>query len=105
MIKRSPQVLADAVIVIGEHKHKYWELLCNRYKIGIPATIFEDELFYFQLSDGSAQGLAPTQWVKEGTVERLEADVEDFRGFIKSFVRQNAKIIFLVLLTELQYVL
>ncbi|MBS0654851.1 MAG: hypothetical protein JSR46_03665 [Verrucomicrobia bacterium] len=77
MIKKSPPVLADAVIVIGAHEQMYWEFLCNSYKIGIPATILEDEVFYFQRQDRK-HGLTPSEWVKEGKVARLEAGLEDY---------------------------
>lgn len=79
MIKKLLPVLTDAVIVIGAHEQKYWEFLCNSYKIGIPATILEDEIFYFN-SGAGMQGIAASQWVKEGKVERLEADIKDYQN-------------------------
>ena len=86
MIKKSLRVLADAVIVIGAHEQRYWEFLCNSYKIGIPATILEEEVFYFQSQDGT-QGLMPSLWVREGKVERLEAELEDYENLNRMLSR------------------
>ncbi|NGX43573.1 MAG: hypothetical protein K940chlam7_01871 [Chlamydiae bacterium] len=77
MTKKSSQVLADAVIVIGAHEERYWEILCNAYQIALPATILEEEIFYFQ-SAGIKKGLAPSKWVNEGKVIRVEAEIEDY---------------------------
>jgi hypothetical protein len=79
MTKKSSPVLTDAVIVISAHEQLYWELLCNSYRIALPATILEDEVFYFQV-EGRKQGLAPSQWIAKGNVERLEAEVGDYEN-------------------------
>lgn len=89
MIKKSQPILIDAVIVIGAHEQSYWELLCSSYQIAIPATILEDEVFYFQVEDRK-QGFAPSQWVIDGKIARLEANVEDYdilsRSLTKNFM-------------------
>lgn len=76
MTKKSLSVLLDAVIIIGAHEARYFELLSNRYRLAIPATILEDEIFYFQSKDGK-QGLVPSEWLRQGKVERAEADIKD----------------------------
>ncbi len=78
MIKKLPPILADAVIVIGAHNERYWELLCNRYQIAIPATILEDELFYFG-SEYNKKAIKPSTWVEEGKIQRLEAELLDYQ--------------------------
>lgn len=79
MTKKSLRVLTDAVIVIGAHEQHYWELFCNNYQIALPATILEEEVFYFQDGD-CKQGLTPSRWVIENKVERLEASIDDYEN-------------------------
>lgn len=78
MTKKLSPILTDAVIVIGAHNEQYWELLCNSYQIAIPATILEDELFYFG-SKNNTHAIMPSKWVEEGKVQRLEAELLDFQ--------------------------
>lgn len=77
MTKKSKQILTDTVIIIDAHEHGYWEPLCDRYQIILPATILESEAFYFQ-SDRGKVGMNPTEWIKQGKVTRVEAKLEDF---------------------------
>lgn len=79
MTKKLSPILADAVIVISAHNVGYWELLCNSYQIVIPATILEDELFYFGPANDK-QAIMPSTWVKQGKILRLEAEVSDFQA-------------------------
>jgi hypothetical protein len=79
MTRKSLPILTDAVIVIGAHEQRYWELLCNHYRIVLPATILEDEIFYFR-QQGHKQGLTPSLWIAQGKVERLEAGVDDYES-------------------------
>ena len=76
MTKKSLLVLTDAVVVIKAHEQQCWNLLCNSYKIALPATILEEEVFYFQ-AKGCKLGLMPSKWVSEGKVIRLEATIND----------------------------
>jgi hypothetical protein len=75
--KRLKHVIADAVIVIHAHECGYWDHLCHVYQIALPATILENELFYFATSHGK-QALNPSMWIKQGSIIRLEADFDDY---------------------------
>jgi hypothetical protein len=77
MIKKSKQIITDAVVVIHAHECSYWNQLCNIYQIALPATILENELFYFS-SDKGKKGLNPSHWVKQGMVSRLDAEIDDY---------------------------
>lgn len=79
MIKKLPSILADAVIVIGAHQEQCWELLYNSYQIAIPATILEDEIFYFK-SEDDKKVIMPSKWVQEGRIQRLEAELFDYQA-------------------------
>ena len=79
MIKKLKHVIADAVVVIHANEQGYWNHLCNNCQIALPATILENEIFYFN-SDRGKQGLNPSQWVKKGMVIRLEAEIDDYRA-------------------------
>lgn len=78
MIKRLSPIILDAVIVIEAHERKLWDYLCSNYKIALPAIIFEEELFYFT-SDNGKKGLMPSKWLKEGKIERLEAEINHYK--------------------------
>lgn len=78
MIRKSRFVIPDAVIIITAHEQNFWELLCNKYQLEIPATIFEDEVFYFKSKDVK-RGLSPSKWIDEGKAKRIEAEIEDER--------------------------
>ncbi len=79
MTKKSKQILTDTVVIINAHENGYWESLCNANHIAVPATIIENEAFYFQ-SDRGKVGMNPSEWVKNGKVTRIEADLEDFQS-------------------------
>lgn len=89
MIKKS-RVLVDAVVVIGAHEQRYWEPLCNSYHIALPATILEEEVFYFHCEDGK-KGLSPSTWLAEGKVERLEAGVADHKHLCSKLSANSMK--------------
>lgn len=77
MTKKSKHVLLDTVVVIDAHENGYWESLCNTYQIALPATVIEDELFYFA-SNKRKHGFKPSEWVEQGKVTRIDADMKDF---------------------------
>lgn len=77
MTKKLKPILADAVAVIAIHETHQWESFCNTYKIAITATVLEDELFYFQSKRGK-MGFAPSKWVQQGKITRIEAALEDY---------------------------
>jgi hypothetical protein len=79
MTKKSKQILLDAVVVIEAHRGQYWDALCNAYRIALPATVMEDELFYFE-SDKGKKGLNASSWLKEGKVIRIDADLTHFEA-------------------------
>lgn len=78
MTKKLKRVLPDTVIIIDAHEHGYWEPLCNTYHLLVPKTILENEAFYFQ-SDWGKVGMNPTEWIKQGKVESIEATLEEFQ--------------------------
>ena len=53
--------------------------LCNSYQIALHDTILEEEVFYFQ-PEGSKKGLAPSRWLADGKVVRVEAKVGDYQN-------------------------
>ena len=77
MTKKSKQVLVDAVVVIHAHENRYWLPLCNAYQIALPATVIENEVFYFDSSKGKI-GLKPSNWIKQGIVTRIDAAIADY---------------------------
>ena len=77
MTKKSKQILTDTVVIIDAHECGYWESLCKVYDIAVPATIIEEEAFYFQ-SDRGKIGMNPTEWLRQGSVIRIEAGLNDF---------------------------
>lgn len=77
MTKKLKQVLVDAVVVIHAHENRYWDSLCNAYQVALPATILENEVFYFESSHGK-MGLKPSRWIEQGTVTRVEAEIGDY---------------------------
>lgn len=77
MTKKSKQILVDAVVVIHAHECGYWNPLCNTYQIALPATIIENEVFYFDSSKGKI-GLKPSIWIKQGTVTRIDATIAEY---------------------------
>ncbi len=82
MTKKSKQIEIDTVVIIDAHEYGYWEPLCNAYRIAVPASILEDEAFYFQ-SDRGKIGMNPTEWLKQEKVIRVEAEFEDFEALQK----------------------
>jgi hypothetical protein len=83
MTKKLKRILPDAVVVIAAHEGGYWESLCNTYEIGLPATIFEEELFYF--GKDNKKSLHPSKWIQEKKVIRIDADIGDFDKVAKKF--------------------
>lgn len=77
MTKKSKQILPDTVVIVNAHEHGYWQSWCNAYHIVLPASILENEAFYFQ-SDRGKVGMNPTEWIMQGKVLRIEAELEDF---------------------------
>lgn len=77
MTKKLKQILPDTVVIIAAHENGYWESLCNAYHIVVPATILENEAFYFE-SDRGKVGMRPSEWIKNGKITRIEAELEDF---------------------------
>jgi hypothetical protein len=82
MTKKSKQILTDTVVIIDAHENGYWETLCNDYCVILPATIIEDEAFYFQ-SDRGKIGMNPTEWIRQGKVTRIDAELKDFETLQK----------------------
>lgn len=82
MIKKSKDLLIDAVVVINAHEKKYWERLCNTHQVFLPATVLKEELFYFT-SDRGKEPLPVETWVKEGRVVAVEADHSDLDLLVK----------------------
>lgn len=82
MTKKLKQILTDTVVIIDAHEGGYWDNLCKVYKVAVPATIFENEAFYFQ-SDRGKKGLNPTEWLKQGKVVRIEAELEGLKALEK----------------------
>lgn len=77
MIKKSKPILLDSNVVITAHELGFWEILCANYQIFLPATVLENELFYFQSSKGK-KGLKASEWIKQGKVTRIEAELADY---------------------------
>lgn len=71
-------VLTDAVVVIDAHENNYWEPLCAHHRILLSATVIEDELRFFRTEKGTKKGFKIADWIKQGKVERIEADLEDY---------------------------
>src|SRR5271168_2903913 len=82
MTKKSKPRLIDTVVIIDAHEYGYWESLCNVCSIVLPATIIENEAFYFQ-SDRGKIGMNPTDWIKKGKIMPIEASLEDFQALEK----------------------
>ncbi len=57
------------MIIFHAHENNYWKALTQTYKIACPASVLDDEAFFFESKKGK-KGLQPSQWVKEGAVER-----------------------------------
>ena len=49
MTKKLKHLLVDTVVVIDAHEKGYWERLCNAYRVFLPGTVIEDELFFFTI--------------------------------------------------------
>lgn len=77
MTRNSKQVLLDSVVVIDAHENQYWDALCNGYQIALPATVIEEEVFYFESSKGK-KGLTPSIWIQKGLVTRIDAALTDY---------------------------
>lgn len=50
MTKKLKDLLVDSVVVIDAHENSYWEALCNAYRVFLPGTVIEDELFFLHLT-------------------------------------------------------
>lgn len=83
MTKKLKQILIDTVVIIDAHENDYWDILCNVFRVALPAVIIEDEAFYFQ-SDRGKIGMNPTEWISQGKVVRIEAELEDFKALEQS---------------------
>lgn len=70
------------VVIIDAHERNYWDFLCNAYDVAIPATVIENEAFYFQ-SDHGKVGLKPTEWIEKCKVKRMEAKIDDLEALHK----------------------
>lgn len=73
------------MVVIDAHTNNYWEPLCNAYQIILPATIVENELFYFESEKGKKR-LTVDSWLKEGKVERIDAELKDYDALQRRFI-------------------
>lgn len=77
MTKKLKQVLVDAVVVIHAHENRYWLPLCNGYQVALPASIIENEVFFFDGGKGKV-GLKPSNWIRQGLVTRIDAEIADY---------------------------
>ena len=84
MTKKSKCIVTDANTVIITNELGIWNGVCNHYQIFLPATIIEDELFYFH-SDKGKNSLKPHDWLKEKKVIRIEAELSDYDLLSKKF--------------------
>jgi len=76
-MKKSLLVILDANIIIDAHKKDYWKILINNYQIFIPATVFHDEVVYFDVGKGrKIINLLPL--ITNGTVTVIEATLEEY---------------------------
>lgn len=83
MTKKSKQrILIDTVVIIDAHENGYWEQICNAYQIAVPAFVIENEAFYFD-SDNGKIGMNPTEWLRQGKITRMEAELKDFETLQK----------------------
>lgn len=82
MTKKSKDLLVDTVVVIDAHEKGYWELLCNAYRIFLPGTVIEDELFFFS-SDKEKKPFLISNWVRQGKITRIDADIANFAELTK----------------------
>ncbi len=77
------------MIVIEAHNRNCWDSLCNTYELALPATIIEDELFYFGTEHKT--GLTPSLWIQQKKIIRLDADLKDYdqvrQKFSDNFLR------------------
>jgi hypothetical protein len=82
MTKKSKDLLVDTVVVIDAHEKGYWERLCNAYRIFLPGTVADDELFFFTSEKGKRPFLV-SNWIEQGKVSRIDAELIDFANLTK----------------------
>ena len=82
MTKKLKDLLVDTVGVIDAHEKGYWDRLCNAYRIFLPGTVIEDELFFFS-SDKGKQPFLISNWVHQGKITRIDAEIADFAKLTK----------------------
>jgi len=82
MTKKLKDLLVDSVVVIDAHENGYWERLCNAYRIFLPGTVIEDELFFFT-SDKGKQPLLVPNWIHQGKITRIDAQIADFAALTR----------------------
>jgi hypothetical protein len=57
---------------------KFWLNICNAYRVILPATIIEDEAFFFTSDTQKSQAIKLSKQVAERKITRLEASLEDY---------------------------
>jgi hypothetical protein len=82
MTKKLKDLLVDSVVVIDAHENGYWEPLCNAYRVFLPGTVIEDELFFFT-SDKGKKPLLVSKWIHQGKISRIDAKIADFAKLTK----------------------
>ncbi len=72
------------MVVIDAHENGYWEHLCNGYRVFLPGTVIEDELFFFTSDkDKSKKPLLVSKWIDQGKISRIDAKIADFSELTK----------------------
>lgn len=83
MMKKSLLVILDANVIIVAHRDGYWNALVNQYKIGIPSTILNDEVFFFTTETG-AQAIHLSPYIAREQIHELSASFEDYQAIHKA---------------------
>jgi hypothetical protein len=74
-------VLVDAVIVIEAHRLGLWHDLIKKVRVVVPATVVQDEAFYFKTrSRRKHHAIALGELVEDGRIVQEAATVEELRG-------------------------
>lgn len=78
MMKKSKLVILDANVVIHSHAQKYWDSVTNRYEIYLPATVLNEEAFYFG-GPHQEHPILLQKAVEQKSIHMLEASLDDDR--------------------------
>ncbi len=80
-IKNSTCVLLDAMIVIEAYAVDVWDPLLEEVSIMVPATVINNEAFYFDSKKTNRRGaIRLRQYVESGKISEVNATIEDLQS-------------------------